>query len=42
MNGDNVVYFGTFRVEHIPKEIKQFIANKNITTNLLEHRHMIQ
>ena len=42
MNGDNVVHFGSFRVEHIPKEIKQFIATKNITTNLLEHRHMIQ
>ena len=34
MNGDNVIYFDSFRVEHIPKEIKKFIGNKNITTNI--------
>ena len=31
MNGDNETYFDNFRVEHIPKEIKKFISNKNIT-----------
>ena len=31
MNGDNETYSDNFRVEHIPKEIKKFISNKNIT-----------
>ena len=34
MNGDNVTYFDNFGVEHIPKEMKSFIGNKNITTNI--------
>ena len=33
-NSDNVTYFDSFRVEHIPKEIKKLIANKNIKTNI--------
>ena len=33
MNGDNVTYFDSFGVEHIPKEIKKFKGNKIITTN---------
>ena len=32
--GDNVIYFGSFGVEHIPKEIKKFIENKNIIKNI--------
>ena len=31
---DNVTYFNSFGVEHITKEIKAFINNKNITTNI--------
>ena len=31
---NNVTYFDSFRVEHIPKEIKKFIDNKNIQTNI--------
>ena len=31
---DNVTYFDSFGVEHIPKEIKRFINNKNIRTNI--------
>ena len=31
---NNVSYFGTFGVEHIPEEIKTFIDNKNIKTNI--------
>ena len=31
---DNVTYFDSFEVEHIPKEIKKFICNKNIKTNI--------
>ena len=27
------MYFDSFEVEHISKEIKKFIGNKNITTN---------
>ena len=33
-NSDNVTYFDSCRVEHIPKEIKSFISNKNIKTNI--------
>ena len=29
-----VTYFNSFRVEHIPKEIKTFIKNRNIKTNI--------
>ena len=37
VNGNNgsasydVIYFDSFGVEHIPKEIEKFIGNKNIT-----------
>ena len=34
MINDDVTYFGSFGVEHIPKEIKAFIKNKNIKTNI--------
>ena len=34
MNGNNVIYFDSFGVEHIPKEIKKFIGEKNIITNI--------
>ena len=30
----NVTYFDSFGVEHIPKEIRKFILNKNIITNI--------
>ena len=30
VNAKNVAYFDSFGVEHIPKEIKKFIGNKNI------------
>ena len=33
VNKNNVTYFDSFGVEHIPKEIKAFIKNKNIKTN---------
>ena len=32
MNAENITYFDSFG--HIPKEIKKFIGNKNITTNI--------
>ena len=31
---NNVTYFYSFRVEHIPKEIKTFINNKNTKANI--------
>ena len=31
---NDVVYFGNFGVEHIPKEIKKFIGNKSKKTNI--------
>ena len=30
----NATYFDNFGVEHIPKEIKKFIGNKNIVTTI--------
>ena len=45
-NNNNVIYFYSFGVEHIPKEIKAFINsnnnNKNITTKFLGYKHMIR
>ena len=34
VNAENVTYFDSFGVEYIPKEIKRFIGNKNIITNI--------
>ena len=34
VNNNNVTYFDSFGVEHIPKEIIKFIKNKNIKTNI--------
>ena len=33
-NAESVIYFDSFGVEQIPKEIRKFIGNKNITTNI--------
>ena len=33
MDAENVNYLDSFGVEHIPKEIRKFIRNKNIATN---------
>ena len=42
LNGGNVTYFDSFVVEYLPKEIKQWIGNKNITTNIYRIQKMIQ
>ena len=34
VNAENGTYFDNFGGEHIPKEIKKFIGNKNIVTNI--------
>ena len=33
-NAKKVTYFNRFGVEHIPKEIRKFIRNKNVKTNI--------
>ena len=33
-NRNEVVYFDSFGVEHVPEEIKVFVGNKNIKANL--------
>ena len=38
INGNYVVYFDSFWVEHILKEIKKIMGNKNTITNI----HKIQ
>ena len=34
VNNKTVTYFDSFGIEHIPKENKKFIGNKNIITNI--------
>ena len=34
VSGNNIIYFDSFGVEHFPKEIVEFVRNKNITTNI--------
>ena len=33
---NSVTYFDLFGVEHVPNEIKKFIGNKNIKTNIFK------
>ena len=33
-NDKTVIYFDSFWIEHMPKEIKKFISNKNIIANI--------
>ena len=33
-NRNEIVYFNSFGVEHVPKEIKEFVGNKNIKANI--------
>ena len=35
VKNNDVTYFYSFGVEHIPKEVETFISNKNIKTNIL-------
>ena len=34
VNAENVTFFDSFGVEHIPKEIRKFIGKKYVKTNL--------
>ena len=38
VSGNNIIYFDSFGVEDIPKQIIEFIRNKNITTNIYRMR----
>ena len=43
VNNKTIIYFDSFGVEHIPKEIIKFIGNnKKIITIFIEYKHMIQ
>ena len=33
-NRNEIVYFHSFGVEHVPEEIKEFVGNKNIKANI--------
>ena len=35
-NKNEIVYFDSFSVEHIPEEIKEFIGKKNIKANIFQ------
>ena len=34
LQNNDVTYLNSFGIEHVPKEIKTFISNKNIKTNI--------
>ena len=34
-NRNEIVYFDSFGVEHVPEKIKEFFGNKNIKANIL-------
>ena len=34
VNANNVTYFDSFGVEHVLKEIRKLIGNKNVRTNI--------
>ena len=44
LNGNNVMYFESFRVGHIPKETKKLKGNKNIITKIyrIQAHHLIR
>ena len=37
-NRNEIVYFDSFGVEHVPEEIKEFVGNKNIKANIFQAR----
>ena len=38
MTNNNVTYFDSFGVERFPKEIKEFVKNKNIKANIFRNQ----
>ena len=41
MNGNNIIYFDSFGIEQIPKEIKKLIGNKDIIAIFIECKQMV-
>ena len=41
-NRNEIVYFNSFGVEHVPEEIEEFIGNKNIKTNIFRDKQAIK
>ena len=41
-NGNEIVYFDGFGVEHVSKEIQEFIGKKNIKQTFVEYKQTIQ
>ena len=37
IDANNIIYFDSFGVEHIPQEIKKIIRNKSIIANNLQN-----
>ena len=42
VNANNIVYFDSFGVEHIPKDIKKFIETKILYQIFIEYKHKIR
>ena len=42
VQNNDVTYFDSLGVDHIPKEIRTFISNKDIKKIFLEYKHMIK
>ena len=42
VKNNDITYFDSFGVEHIPKEIKTFMKNRNIKQIFSGYKHMIQ
>ena len=40
VHSNDITYFDSFGVEHIPKVIRTFINNKNIKKIFSEYKHM--
>ena len=41
MNGNNIIYFDSFGIEQIPKEITKLIGNKDIIAIFIECKQMV-
>ena len=41
VNDNNLTYFDSFGVEHIPKNLKKFIGQKISLKILIEYKHII-
>ena len=42
VQNNNVTYFDSFGLEHIPKEIKNLLTIKTLRQTFSEYKHMIQ